>query len=114
VHETGHFLDLMGIGTKGQFSSASGEAGMDKVSEAIKASKAFKVLESGFNTAATRRERGYYGYLITPHELWARAYAQFVAQESRHPTLLADLANLRKMHVGRQWEADDFEPIAVA
>jgi hypothetical protein len=61
----------------------------------------------------TRPNRQHLRYLMSPHEVWARAYAQFVAVESGNATLLAELALAQRDSVvyPYQWTDETFEPI---
>jgi len=114
AHETGHFLDLSGIGTPGKFSSHSGEAGVGDVIAALKNTKAIRNMQTLALVETNRRHKGYLNYMLTPHELWARGYAQFIAEESKDPTLLVELQRVRQAGPNRQWETDDFKPVAQA
>ena len=56
-------------------------------------------------------------YLLSPNEVWARAYAQWLALRSQNSDLLKGIADARRLgaadpYAGRQWEDADFEPIA--
>ncbi|MEM6328359.1 MAG: hypothetical protein AAF791_14695, partial [Bacteroidota bacterium] len=56
--------------------------------------------------------QSYADYLLEPWELWARSYAQYIAQRSGDPTMRSQIAGLRSDHPLKQWSDDDFEPIA--
>jgi hypothetical protein len=114
AHETGHFLDLEGVGAKGRFATDTGEAGTNAVIAALKASAAAKSLEAQRDASTSTRERAYFNYMLDPKELWARAYSQFIAQESGNPTLQAELGKAHAAAPGRQWAKDDFAPAAAA
>lgn len=58
----------------------------------------------------------YLRYLLTPQELWARSYAQFIATRSGNADLQRQLDRLRErparaFYYGEQWEDVDFLPI---
>lgn len=108
AHEIGYFLDHQVIGTArrydyndpiwADFTKAAWE------SEAIKALQAMP--------RSDRRD-----YYLRPWEIWARAYAQWVATRSGHPKMREGLDLLRSLSgpPGQsQWDDADFEPIAAA
>ena len=53
---------------------------------------------------------------MKPHELWARAYSQYIATRSGDKYMKMELDRLRedKLYNGGQWSDKDFEPIAKA
>jgi hypothetical protein len=53
-------------------------------------------------------------YLLRPEEIWARAYAQFVAARADSPVLTTQLAAAQAAEKFRQWDAADFAPVAAA
>jgi hypothetical protein len=112
IHEIGHFIDLDGIGSKGEFASRSGD--LKDILEAIKNSKLYKGLRNLYSSAVTAHERKYYKYLLDHRELWARAYAQYIAEKSADPLLLKQVSNIIKDNPNRQWAESDFEPIKKA
>jgi hypothetical protein len=71
------------------------------------------------HAALSRRPSGIYtNYQLSPGELWARAYAQFIATESGSVEMLTYLEKVRS---GRtiywaesQWTDADFAPIRAA
>ena len=95
--------------------------------KAVGESRAVKGLRELANTAtveverdgvkrAYRTDRRYIRYLLQPHEIFARSYAQYIAHRSRDPQLLGELDTTRKGGSGiypTQWGDDEFEKIAV-
>jgi hypothetical protein len=52
-------------------------------------------------------------YYLRPREIWARAYAQWIAVRSGDRTLLNQVKKLSASHYSwRVWEEKDFEPVA--
>lgn len=50
-----------------------------------------------------------------PKEAWARAYAQFIAEESSDETMAAQVSEIRaEVLPDRQWQAADFAPVRAA
>jgi SPP1 gp7 family putative phage head morphogenesis protein len=108
VHEVGHFLDHQAIGVAGRFTSTTAGAGeLADVLAELRATPTFARIGMEAGPKA--------GYFQSPEELWARAYAQYVAEESQHPELLADLDRVaNSLQPWRQWPADEFAPVRAA
>lgn len=111
VHEAGHFIDVHGMAGGKGFATESAHA-ISKVIKAAQESEAVKGLQQLRENATTAKEREYWRYFLTPREIWARAYAQFVAEESGDPQLGKDLDKARQSQEHRQWKTKDFAPIA--
>lgn len=107
VHEIGHFLDLSAIGHPGQFESHNPSGLMKDVIQAIEGTDAIKSIRA----RPASRERNYY---LKRHEMWARAYAQFIAEESKHSALLSGLSKAFDEYSGKQWAEEDFKPVKAA
>ena len=103
VHEVGHFLDLSGIGPRGDYATRNFSP-MKAVIHVAQQSRAITELASDLNA----------GYFLKREEIWARAYAQYIAEKSGNPILLADLARAREYNPARQWATEDFKPISDA
>lgn len=134
AHEIGHFLDHQTIDGKG-FSSTRAAFG-DPSSltgwwDAVKNSQAYHTLrdkktnpQNHTRTIAISPERTYtvrpdakfMSYLLSPEELWARSYTQYIAEKSGNPILLDQMDKDRqsKIHSDQQWAPEDFEPIKQA
>lgn len=124
VHELGHYIDHMLIGEPGVPASYPGTPELDDWRDAvvqtwaadglarIAADPAFDVLpgpEPGSTFRQYVRE-----YLLTPHELFARSYSQYIAEKSGDRDLLAALADAQTLPYPEQWDDDDFAPIRAA
>jgi hypothetical protein len=110
AHEAGHFLDLEAIGAKGGF--ATDKTGpIQNVIQAARSSDAIKGIQK-LQAESSGRTRRYYNYLLSPSEIWARAYAQFIAEESGEPVLVQELEKARSAQEHRQWKTADFKPVA--
>jgi transposase len=104
VHEVGHVLDHLAIGSPGSFASISEDI-LTPVLEKLKQTKAYLAL--------SKNPRVDHSYLLNPKELWARAYAQYIAVRSGDARLLKDLKLVRNSILpDRQWTDEEFEPIA--
>ena len=61
------------------------------------------------------RDRTYITYLLRRNELWARAYAQYIAERSGDRLMLAGVREAvdssNAVLSSRQWSADSFGPI---
>jgi hypothetical protein len=127
LHEIGHFLDQQGIGSR-QFASES-DPRMEAFRRAAAESKAIKSLEelkgkrrvdvnyNGQSLSYTLDQK-YLSYLLRKREIWARAYSQYIARKTGNAQALSQLNKLRErsgqVYYAKQWEDDDFEPIAKA
>ena len=107
AHEIGHFLDFAGLQPDGRYNSETGplEEGMRLLLEEIRKTNTWKGLvtwrDDAKNIAATTKgsllKEFYHGlqenyeYLLQPSELFARAYAQYVAWRSGNATMVAQV-----------------------
>lgn len=120
VHETGHLLDHLGLGTPGTFASGDvNEPWLQPWRDAVAASAAYQELQRLELRYAGTPFGPHVAYLLGYDEAWARSYAQLVATRSGDPTLLAELEARRTRVPGttylpRQWDDVDFAPIAEA
>ena len=114
IHEAGHFIDLEGIGAKGNFASVSGEPDMRTVLEAAEKTEAVKGLRGKLAASTSDVWRQHLHYLLWPEEIWARACSQFIAQRSGFVSLKRELAKARDAEAFRQWTAEDFRPVDAA
>ena len=110
VHEVGHFLDLEAIGAKGGFASMDGDPLIQEVLAAADDTDAIQGLRERFARLQDETTK----YLLRPEEIWARAYAQFVAARADSPVLTTQLAAAQAAEKFRQWDAADFAPVAAA
>lgn len=123
VHEAGHFLDHQGIGkTTGMESAVPGGLLADvmaaiNASDAVKGLRGYKV-DRTLDPIVARDITAHVAYLLRAPEMWARAYAQYIARRSADPVLLrqvnAAVSTGRGHGFMRQWEDDDFDAIASA
>lgn len=121
THELGHKLDHTlgynwGVGLMASdvsyatpFADGSPEAAMQGVFDAIKKSSGYGRVRHGPMSRGTR-------YWYSPHELFARAYAQYMAQRLGKTDFSYGEDNnlLDDIKLGVQWADDDFQPIAAA
>jgi hypothetical protein len=126
VHEVGHFLDQQALGDRRGFGSESGRVPdlMDRIDSTLAVHR-LRELRSRrqilIHTHPHRRERltldqALIRYLLEPRELFARAYAQYVAVRSEDLRLLTQLHEVqRDLIVGmvyhQQWDQEDFLPV---
>jgi SPP1 gp7 family putative phage head morphogenesis protein len=112
AHELGHFIDHQALDTAGRFAS--------QVSPALAGWRQV-VLESApiqairAQLATSSQSRAYFQYLLAPEEIWARAYAQYIATRTGDVAMLAELQAMRALpRLGPmlQWTAEEFAPIA--
>lgn len=114
AHEVGHLLDLEAIGTKGSFATVVGNSDMRRVLEVARSTGAIQNLQARLATSQSLELQRQYRYFLKPEEIWARAYAQFIAERSTSPLMKKQLAAAVATHRDRQWTTEDFAPIADA
>ena len=114
IHETGHLLDLMAIGAPGDFATVNLDAGMAEVLAAANRTACVQALRAQLANTSSFHVAGQLTYLLTPWEIWARAYAQFIAERSGNAVLQEQLAAALESDKLRQWTSKDFAPIAKA
>jgi hypothetical protein len=119
THEMGHWMDHKGFkglipntGSKGIQSMASYS---DLFSDFRKAAfQSRKIKEIFSSTGITQRSIDYF---TSNHEMFARAYAQYIATKSGNPKMLEQLKERQGVPTNGarypdQWDDDDFVPIA--
>ena len=114
VHEYGHYLDHHGLGDAGEgFASDRSHDDTRALLNEIYNSPEAAQLNAAHDDADADVRR-HLGYLMQGHELFARAYTQYIAHKSGHPALTAALAEEAPTHVGKmsQWSKESFAPIA--
>ncbi len=131
AHEIGHFLDWSGIeakhrGSLGQIDYRKDPRfngfleAVDK-SDTIQSLKDVRLKESvtvvqGKLTSTCKVDKRYVNYLLQDHEVFARAYSQWIATRSEDPEMMAELSHMIRFGEKRtykdQWDHDDFKPIA--
>lgn len=102
IHEIGHWLD-----------SRMGNLRYDtKLIAALESSKTMKRLREYFSPSSysTAEERATGAYILSPKEVFARAYSQYVVSRSSNKVLKRELKD-RQAIEGSLWEDNDFEPI---
>jgi len=133
AHETGHAIDYGGIPTTAPRIAHNRDFRAEKqfaeFIKAVEASASIKTLRSrvgqqkitlasGSVTTHYDLDQKHIEYLLQDHEIWARAYSQWIVEKSQDPDLLAELEHrmiLNKQKVyAYQWTAEDFTPIAAA
>lgn len=130
IHETGHFLDLSALGEAGAFATLAGDVTLDGWRAAVDATNAVHTLRQRMGAGAVEIQTSqgavavavgdrHVEYLLGYDELWARSYAQFIAERSMDATLLAALdltrppATIGQLYPA-QWSTADFAPVARA
>lgn len=134
LHEFGHYYDYtLGNHFNGRFAptiirndprfanfwKAIDESDAIKNLKAYTPSRRFKNLDDYLewkkNLPGTPLSDKYQRYLLSQKEVWARAFAQYMAVESKNPKIIAQIAIERKhIHQFAHWDDDDFEPIRKA
>lgn len=107
VHEVGHFLDLEAIGTKGSYATRT-DAIMRNFLALAEQTEAIRSLRARLTDPEE------IAYFFKPQEIWARAYAQFVADRSSSPLLKLQLEKAIAAPPRAQWNHEDFKLLAAA
>lgn len=116
AHEVGHWLDHIAIKSSTTFASEDPASVLAPVMKAIDASPEIALLKAGEANASTYNLQRHHSYLLSERERWARAYAQFIATESKDPDMEKWLRDLRGRSADqfrhRHWDEETFAPIA--
>lgn len=118
-HEVGHFLDDA-IGEFQEYASLISNSQIEHillVSEESAAIQAFR--EYARQTESTLSPKRFRVLnRLNPEEIWARAFAQYIALRSKDAKMLAEVELRREIEAGvlqnEQWEWDDFTSIGQA
>lgn len=117
AHELGHYLDLFATG-KTQTSYTSEKLNNDEMSSimaAIKSTDTIKKIVDKSNEALPFDALDYLEYLLRPREMWARAYAQYIAVKSQDSLMIKQLEILQNdvifKTVQTQWNDNEFKSI---
>ena len=121
-HEIGHLIDLVGVGTPGQFESRTANGLFTRLLHLAQATPeimkindmlASKVIQiGGNNLPLPANTLNRLTYLIDPAEIVARSYAQFIVEKSRSKKLVKMLQNRKKDNkFGEQWSETNFRPL---
>lgn len=110
AHEVGHLLDYHVLGSAKTFASAAHPA-LQGWREAVHASASITSIVVSLKTARPVYNAA---YLLRDREIWARSYAQYIAQKSGDPKMQQQLDIIRGSTQFLQWSDADFAPIAAA
>lgn len=129
AHEMGHYLDLYAVGKKGSWNSLQKDSPIAKVVSVARESKAMKNIEALVNNGYVEvngkkiwhsgKIKKHLNYLNNPKEVWARAYAQFIAEKSGSQKMIEGLETTiardrKRKFWAYQWETEDFADISAA
>lgn len=123
AHEVGHFLDhhLFGAGKPGlaHMGSHMKTEEMEMLFRAMYNSPSVRSLTNTARKAVLDGDLGRANvcrYLLTPTEMFARAYAQYIAVRSGNPAMRLDVRGYRvswsKYGYRAQWQDKEFGPVA--
>lgn len=116
IHEVGHVLDWVVFGGRRSFGSEAGAGSvLAEVMAAIRRSRAVARLGELRDAADSAIVRAHISdYLLSDRELWARAYAQFIARRTTDTAIRDQLAHRLRLTGAQQWEDADFLEIDAA
>lgn len=107
AHEIGHFIDHQAMDTPGTWASETSPL-FEEFRKVSAASEGFLRLQNSPRLSSSQKR-----YLLSFKEVWARSYAQYIAEASNDTVLKAEL--LRALtRGGPQWQSEDFRPIYTA
>lgn len=113
LHEAGHLIDLLYFPPVDVMAEAGiPKLEVDAVMEAVKETQVWKHYQGRLNVDPRDHIAT---YLANPKEVWARAYAQYIAEESGNENLLAAVKEQTSTHGGtalpEHWTTEDFQPV---
>ncbi|HVX83568.1 MAG TPA: hypothetical protein VH253_02005 [Phycisphaerae bacterium] len=121
VHEVGHFLDHLALNPIKREFATDHDPAFEPLLHLWAESpevRAAATLLANFGKTQTKASRAALRYYLTPRELWARSYMQWVVTRSSQPDLTRQLHLLHASgwaFAGRrctfQWDANSFKPI---
>ena len=119
MHEFGHFVDDAIGGFEVYASQEPDSPVADVIVEAERTHAIHALREYEQQSQGTFSvERAQVTYRLQKVEIWARAYAQYIALRSGDTQLLVDVQKRRDIEIGvlqnEQWEWNDFDRIASA
>jgi len=126
AHEIGHFIDLRGV-NKGRGFASENDKRFNAFRLTANDSQAVQNLvdlyygdyrRAGADGRLYRVDKRYVSYTLRTHEIWARAYSQYIATKSQNPQLMKQLKIMQEKQARSplpydiQWKDEDFAPIA--
>ena len=108
AHEIGHFLDHKGLSGKGMSSEDRSHA----VGKIISALQDTETMRAPLRSAAQRAmNRVHINYWTRRREIWARAYAQYIANKSGDAAMRKQLTAMQEKQYYGQWTDEEFLPV---
>ena len=108
VHEIGHYLDHKGLSGKGMSSEDRDHA----VGKIISALQQTETMRAPLRSAAQMTmNRVHINYWTRRREIWARAYAQYIANKSGDAEMRKQLTEMQGEEYYRQWTDEEFLPV---
>ena len=125
-HEIGHFIDHKGL--PGDWMASEKHSALEKWRKAVAATPEVKGLQDlhdgpshvDIGGRSVPLPKSHLGYLLRKREIWARSYAQWLAQKSGDQVLMRQLRGILDEEAGyainmhSQWSPANFEPVAEA
>jgi len=125
AHEVGHFLEVQGVlpAVQGNPQAVANLAAVRAVLNNTAAVRRLDALLAGTEKLTVMygnipitsgADPAYTAYLRQENEIWARAYAQYIATKSQNPKMLEELRKEQAYYYPVAWSDDDFEPVTAA
>ncbi|MDD3154922.1 MAG: phage minor head protein [Victivallaceae bacterium] len=128
LHELGHFLDWSGLSdapTRGKTATISHPM-LEEWRNAVKKTETYKILKKRCDqlekkdkkTKEEKEDLKHYRYLLSPEELFARGYAQYIAGKCSDVKIKEELDKELKSGYCRayhtQWDPEDFKIVSAS
>ncbi len=116
VHEIGHWLDNIALGSHGVGFASEQEAAFAGLRKAFDDSSAVKVLRARLKTAIPGKVKNHLKYMEEGREIFARAFTQYIVEKSGDPLLAMQLAADFTGDISQYsyWKNDDFRAIVAS
>ncbi|MBB5351090.1 SPP1 gp7 family putative phage head morphogenesis protein [Haloferula luteola] len=109
AHEIGHYLDHQALGSPNVFASADPASPVHAICAMLRQTPTCEEIRASRIPVRMKH------YFLSSLEIWARAYAQFIAEESATAELSADLLRVSSsIESWRQWPPHEFAPARAA
>ena len=113
AHEVGHWLDIAAMPSSGILASRDNDHPLNGFIRAAAHTRSMRDLREFSRVSGDRHIQEHIDdYLMLPEELWARAYAQYVAVRSADAKLLQGLTLVNREPINGHWPREEFLQLA--
>lgn len=112
IHEVGHYIDYAYLDPVGKLTRFKLDGDLFAVLQAIEETPYWRKLElMQYDESLSGYDLIHVQYLLRKEELWARAYAQYIAEQSGDDLVLEELKRRTRLSIPTQWSEEDFAPV---